>query len=99
MKEGGSLDFNIGDKVWIQEKKEEKRQGKVLKTYPCFILVWVYGRASKDTGWRECFLWHDVEKGIVIRQGKGQKANVFSLPYPVQSADTVEDEKRVSVHG
>lgn len=94
------MDFKVGDMVWVEERKEERRQGKILEIYPCFILVWVYGRLS-NTGWRECFLWHDVENGVVIRQRKRQTGKSYcSHLYPIQPVDTTYDgEERMSVLG
>lgn len=64
--------FNVGDKVWIFEKSNGWRQGKVVKIYPCFILVWIYGRLGRF-GWHGCFLWHDVKLNVVVSDEEYRK--------------------------
>ena len=51
-------------------RKKERRTGRILKYYDKFVCVWIYAKANKDKGWRECFLYQDINNGFIEIEAK-----------------------------
>lgn len=92
------MEFKVGDSVWVEAKRNERRRGRVLGIYPRFVLIWVYARFHPYYGWRECFLWHDVELGIVAKE-KTRLGIVGKLRYSHNGMLEKLEEKLVGVGG